>query len=153
MSKRANLFLTAAVAALGITLTAGAKPVAEQLLNDLTITGMSIAQVDDSGRCVVIVSVKDGTNPDVVRAVAASTGDVRVFTDFGACAGIIARSKLEEGAEVTYVRKVKESLTAGDPVARLKALYKSFKSEKAAALKQKDAVAITITALTQLITP
>lgn len=150
MSKRANIFLAAAVASLGLTLTVGAKPVSEQLLNDYIITGMSIAQVDDSGRCVVIVSIKDGANPDKVRAVAATTGDVRVYSDFGATAGIIARAQMVDGASVTYIRKLKESQSSGDPVAKLKALYKSFKNEKAAALKQQTSLGVTIIALTQL---
>jgi hypothetical protein len=145
MSKKANLLLVAAAAALGITITVGAAPISEALLNDYTVKGVSIAQVDDSGRCVVIVTVQNGAGDEQVRAVASASGDVRVYSDFGATAGLIKRSKLSETAVVTYKRKLKEA-NVGDPVASLKALYKSFKSEKATANNAKVMIASDITA-------
>lgn len=149
MSKKANVFLSAAAVALGVTLTAGAVPVSEALLNDYTVKAVNIAQVDDAGRCVVIVTVAKDGGADEVRAVAASSGDVRVFADFGGTSGLISKAKMNPACVVTYKRKLKE-VNLGDPIAKLKQLYKSFKAEKATALKQKTDVASEITAVTAL---
>ena len=145
MSRKANLLLVAATAALGITLTAGAKPVAEALINDYTIKAVNIAQVDDSGKCVAIVTLAVGTGPDVVRAVADASGDVRVYGDFGATQGLVSRANMNATCIVTFKRKLKESVEV-NPLSALKSKYKAFKAEKMLADKNKLIAANNITA-------
>ena len=57
---KANAFILAAAAALGVTLTAGRPAVAETMLDQYIVKKMGIAQVNDAGQCVVIVTVNSG---------------------------------------------------------------------------------------------
>lgn len=134
MSVKNNSFIAFALAATGLALTAGAKPVSEGLLNDYTVSAVDIAQVDDSGRCIVIVGVTAPGGTLETRVVCSASGDVKLFADFGAVEGLVKRAKLASGSLVSYFKKDKAS-SVGDPIAGLKSQYKSFKSEAAASLK------------------
>jgi hypothetical protein len=150
MSRKSNVLMLAAVAALGITLTATAGPVCEALLDNYTVKSVAVAQVDVYGRCVVMVTVnKGGTAVDEVRAVSDTKGDVKLFSDLGAVANFIKRSNLDSAALTTYKRQNKE-VELGAPVAALKSAYKSFVVEKTASGKSKVAIAAEIVAATGL---
>lgn len=128
MSTRINKTIPVAVAALGVGVALGS-PVVEGLLNDFTVERIRIAQVDDSGRCIMLVDIKDSEGSTLVRPVATSSGDVKLFTDLASAQALILRAKFAPGASVTFVRKEKSRLI-GDPIAALKMLYKAFKAEK-----------------------
>jgi hypothetical protein len=134
MSVKNNSYVAFALAALGVTLTAGAKPVAEGLLNDYKVLALDVAQVDDRGRCIVFATVQKASETPEVRTVCASSGDVRLFTDLSSVDSLVKKSKFQGDTVVTYKRKEKTA-SVGDPIVSLKALYKSFKSEKLVAVK------------------
>ena len=129
MSVRINKTIPFALAALGVALSAGANPVCEGLLNDYTVTKVGIAQVDDTGRCIMVVSIDNGDAADVVRAVASASGDVKLFGDLASAQALILRAKFAPATVVSFVRKEK-TRPLGDPLAALKSLYKAFKAEK-----------------------
>jgi hypothetical protein len=134
MSVKNNAFIAFALAAAGVTLTAGAKPVPEGLLNDYTVSKIDIAQIDDNGRCIVLVGVTAPGGTLQSRVVCSTSGDVKLFADFGAVEGLVKRAKLASGSLVSYYKKDKAS-SVGDPIAGLKSQYKAFKVESASSLK------------------
>jgi hypothetical protein len=134
MSVKANVLVLAAVAALGVNLTAGAQPMVEGLINDYDVSAINIAQVDDAGRCIVIVTATNAAGVVQTRPVANSAGDVRIYADFGMTNSLIARAKLSAAAVVTYKRKVKAASLV-KPLIALKQSYKAFKAENAVAVK------------------
>ena len=148
MSVRINKNLPFAVLALGIEV-ALASPVVEGLLNDFTVEQIRIAQVDDSGRCIMLADIKNSAGATQVRPVATSSGDVKLFTDLASAQALILRAKFTLGASVTFVRKEKSS-PIGDPVAALKKLYKAFKLEKMKGVAAAVKIAASIQAGTAL---
>lgn len=145
MSTRINKNIPFALAALGVALTPGKGPVIEGLLNDFSVQNVRIAQVDDMGRCIMIVDLEGAEGATDVRAVASSSGDVKMFADLAAAQALILRAKFAAGAVVTFMRKEK-ARTLGDPIATLKALYKAFKAEKLVGDKAASKVAASISA-------
>lgn len=130
MSTRINKNIPFALAAMGgISLNAESPHVIEGLLNDYTVSNVMLAQVDDMGRCVMVVECQAADGPVKLRAVASSNGDVKLFKDLASAQALILRARFALGAGVTFYRKEK-TRTLGDPIAALKALYKSFKAEK-----------------------
>lgn len=127
MSTRINKLIPFALLALAVEVNAG--PVVEGLLNDYTVNSVHIAQVDDAGRCIMVVHCIDGGGVPAYRVVASASGDVKLFADLAAAQSLILRAKFAPGAAVTFKRKEK-TRTLGDPIASLKTLYKSFKAEK-----------------------
>lgn len=148
MSVRINKNIPAAVLALGIEV-ALSSPIVEGLLNDFTVERIRIAQVDDSGRCIMLVDIKDIEGSTQVRPVATSNGDVKLFTDLASAQALILRAKFALGASVTFVRKEKSS-PIGDPIAALKKLYKAFKAEKMKGVAAAVKIAASIQAGTAL---
>lgn len=144
MSTKNNLLVAVAALALGVTVEANASPVCEGLLNDVSVVQFGAAEVDQTGRVLVIVSVLDG-GVTTVRPVADSVGNVKLFSDANAAMQLSKRSNLVEGLQVKFVKSVKAG-TVGDPIAALKAKYKRFKSEAAAALKQSNTVSAKVSA-------
>lgn len=144
MSTKNNALLAAAASALGVVLTVGAKPLVDGMLNDLNITAMGAAEVKSTGASIVIVSVTTGAGAEAVttvRPVADSSGNVRLYVDGAAVVALAKRANLAAGVKVQYVKAVAAS-TIGDPIAALKAKYKRFKAEAAAAVKASDKVTI-----------
>lgn len=138
MSVKTNKLIAAAALALGVTVTASAVPVCEQLLNDKSVIKLQAAQVDATGRTIVFVTLQDGQST-VVRPVCDNKGDVRLFTDLAAVAALVKRAKINAGSKVEYVRL--ESITSiGDPVAKLKSLYLAMKSERVTSGEKKTAM-------------
>ncbi len=148
MSTKNNALVTAAALALGVTLTAGAKPVCEGLLNDWACSGFGIAEVDKYGRVMVIATVDDGTGAKT-RVVADSLGNARVYSSADQAVALSKRAKLASGVTVAYVRMDKVS-TVGDPILALKSKYKAFKTEAATALKQSNIVTAKVSAAVAL---
>lgn len=147
MSVKNNSLLAAVYLALGVTAPAvAASPVLETLLNDYTVTGLDVVQVDDSGRSIVMASVRIGNaTTSELRPVSNVTGDVKLFSDMGAVYPLIKRSKMIDSTSINFVRKEK-ALTVGDPISTLKAQFKAFKAEKLIAEKSKLAIDARITA-------
>lgn len=136
MSTKNNALVAVAAAALGMVVAGGASPVCESLLNDLQINGFGAAEIDAKGRTLVLVSVKGvGMDPDVIRPVADSAGNVRVFADGNAAVSLAKRTALVSGTEMKFVQFATIP-TVGDPLVALKSAYKRFKAEAAAGLKQ-----------------
>lgn len=139
MSTKNSALVAVAAAALGVVVAAGASPVCEGLLNDLSVTQFGAAEVDSTGRVLVIVSILDG-GVTTVRPVADSMGNVKLFTDANAAMLLSKRANLSPGLQVKFVKAAKAG-TVGDPIAALKAKYKRFKGEAALSLKQQTTVA------------
>lgn len=140
MSVKINQMLAAAALALGVTMTAGRAPIAEALLNDMTVKKLEAAEVaDGTGRVVVFVTMTEdvlGTPTDIVRAVADAAGNVRLFGDGSAVVALSKRSNLVPGSAVRFVRFVKPA-SVGDPILSLKAKFKRIKAENATATAKK----------------
>lgn len=127
---KAKSFLSVAVAALGVVLTAGKPAVAETMLDQFTVSEMGIAQVNDAGQCVVIVSVNSGAAGAVeVRTVGDASGAEKLYASIGSAEGIIKSSKIEAGTDFVIKRKLK-AVTLGSPINELKAFHKAFVKEK-----------------------
>lgn len=139
MSLKNNVFVSAAALALGMAVStgAGAGPVCDALLNDLSVTSFGIAEVDVKGRVVVLVGITGpdvgGVTPaEVVRPVCDSKGDVRLFTTADAAIALSKRSNIGAGVEVVFVKMAKVA-SIGDPVLALKNKHKAFKAENLSA--------------------
>lgn len=148
MSTKNNALVSAVCLALGVTVAADTLPICEGLLNDVTVTGFGAAEVDATGRCMVIVSVQSGVDT-VVRPVADSLGNVRLYGDANAAISLAKRTNITAGTQTKYV-KFNEVVTVGDPVVALKAKYKRFKTEREASVKQAAVVATKLTAAAAL---
>jgi hypothetical protein len=150
MSVRNSAFAIAAYALIGQTAPAiPAVPVLDTLLNDYKVSELHAVQIDDAGRCVVLVAVAVGSEAATIRPVCNALGDVRLYGDIGAVAPIIKRARLEGSAQVQFYRK-ERAVTLGDPVATLKSQYKAFKAEKAVVDKSKVVLDAKITAAAAL---
>lgn len=135
MSVKTNGLKAVAAAALVLTLTAGAAPVAYGLINDYSIKAVGIAEVTDKGQCVVVITMAGAlvTDPDVVRVIGTTSGDVRVFGDLAAAMAVVKNAKLTGNAVVTVKRREKTG-SVGDPIATLKKRFLSFKKERDSAV-------------------
>ena len=134
---KANAYLLAAAAALGVSLTAGRPAVAETMLDQFTVRQMGIVQVNDAGQCVVIVTVNSGAaGADEIRVVGDFGGNAKLYTNFGAADGIIKSSKIEATTDFKIKRKLPD-VALSDPISTLVKMHKAFKAEgvKAAASK------------------
>lgn len=150
MSTKANALMAAVYLAIGSVAPAvAAVPVLETLLNDYKVSAVQVVQIDDTGRCIVLATVQVALETPVVRPVANSNGDIKLFADMGAAYPMLKRAKLQAGSEVEFFRKT-PTPTLGDPVAGLKSQYKSFKSEKAVVDKVKLLIDAKVTAAAAL---
>lgn len=140
MSTKNNAFIGASALALGLTVQANASPVCEGLLNDLSVTSFGAAEVDATGRVLVLVTVGGA-----VRPVADSLGNVRLYVDGNAAIALAKRSNIAAGVEVKFVKMEKPGVV-GDPIAALKSKYKKFKSEAVGSLKQNIAITAKLSA-------
>lgn len=144
MSTKNNAMVSVAAAALGLTVAANASAVCEGLLNDMEVSSFGAAEVDTSGRVLVLVTVGGA-----VRPVADSLGNVRLYVDGNAAIALAKRSNIAAGVEVKFVKMVKAG-TVGDPIVALKSKYKKFKAEAVASLKQSQIIAAKIAAAAAL---
>lgn len=135
MSIANNAYISVAATALGVTVAPGASPIVEQLLNDVAVSEIKAAEVTDKGKCLVLV-----TAAGVVRPVADSSGNVKLFTDGAAVVALAKKSNLPGGQGVTIVKKAVNK-PVGDPIAALKSQHKQASTEAAAALKPTQTLA------------
>lgn len=140
MSVKNNAYLAACALALGVTISSR-PPLVEALLDNIAIKKIDAAEVNDgTGRVLVFVTVTE-SGADVVRAVADTSGNVRLYADGSAVIKLAKTASLVPGALVRFVRFNKLG-SVGDPVANLKIKYKKAKAEKTMALlKLTDVVA------------
>lgn len=144
MSTKNNAFVAVAALALGLTVTASAGPVCEGLLNDYPVDTFGAAEIDASGRVLVLVTV-DGE----VRPVADAMGNVRLYVDGNAAIALAKRSNIAAGVEIKFVKMAKQA-AVGDPILALKSKYKKFKAEALVSLKQGQSIAAKIAAAAAL---
>lgn len=128
-------YVNIAAAALGVTVSAGAGPIVEQLLNDIAVSSIKAAEVTDKGKCIVLVETVDG-----VRPVADSSGNVKLFADGAAVVALAKKSNLPGGQGVTIVKKAINK-PVGDPISALKSQHKQASTEAASALKPTQTLA------------
>lgn len=129
-----NSFVAAAATALGLNVTAGELPIAESLLNDVTVSTMGAAEVTDKGKCIVLVTTKNGADADVVRPVADASGNVKLYANGAAVVALAKRSNLPGGESIAIVKKTVIT-PVGDPIAQLKSKHKSAVKESEQAAK------------------
>ena len=129
-----NSMVAGAAAALGVTVTAGELPIAESLLNDVTVSTMGAAEVTDKGKCIVLVTTKNDADADVVRPVADASGNVKLYANGAAVVALAKRSNLPGGESIAIVKKAVAS-PVGDPIASLKSKHKSAVKEADQAAK------------------
>lgn len=140
MSVKNNVLVSVAALALGFTVSATAKPICDALLNDVLVSDFGVAEIDSTGRVLVLVEVPKVGGGVEYRPVADASGNVKVYADVGAAMTMSKRANIEDGATISFV-KMEKTTAVGDPIAALKAKYKRFKSEAATGLKQSDAIA------------
>lgn len=147
MSLKLATMMAVALAATGKTVTAGASPVCEQLLNDIPVSTLDVAEVDSSGHAIIIVTT-GAAGQEKVRPVAASDGSVRAYSSPEAAANVAKRSTLPAGTAVNVYRFQKEATLPTDPVKSLISKHKAAKTELANATKAESALATSMTAAT-----
>lgn len=138
MSLKNNTLIAAASAALGMVVTVGATPICDGMLNDVNVTAFGAAEVDATGRVLVLVAITDGAET-VIRPVADTLGNVRLYVDGNAAVALAKRSSLASGLQVKFV-KMDKTAAIGDPVVALKSKYKRFKAEALSSSKQSATV-------------
>ena len=137
MIPKANGYFAFVAAALGVSLTAGRPAVAETMLDQYTVSSMGIAQVNDAGQCVVVVTVDSGAaGANEVRVVGDFSGAAKLYTNFGAADGIVKSAKINASTVILIKRKLKE-VSLSDPVSELKRLHKAFVAEASKSLAVK----------------
>lgn len=148
MSLKNSAFVAGVAAALGLSVTAGASPVCESLLNDRNVTTFGVAEVDATGRAMVIVGLREILNgemqPEVFRPVCDSAGDVKLFSNATAALSAAKRAGVGDMA-VSVVAFVKAG-TVGDPVKALIAKHKAIKVEDSNAAKGAATIAAKVSA-------
>lgn len=137
MIPKANALIAAAVAAFGVTLTAGRPAVAETLLDQFTVSAVKIAGVNDAGNCIMIVDVNSGAAGAVeTRVVADSKGSARLYTTLASTDSLTKNMNLGAGVAVSFIPfYVEESVS--DPIAEAIKVHKAAVKEKATYLAEK----------------
>lgn len=136
MSLKNSAFVAAVASALGLSVTAGANPICESLLNDRQVTKFGVAEVDATGRALVLVGITEivaGEPEEKIRPVCDSAGDVKLFSSTAAALSAAKRAGVGDMA-VSVVAFVKAG-TVGDPVKALIAKHKAIKVEDGNAAK------------------
>ena len=138
-------FVALAATALAMAIDAEAvSPITEQLLNDVDVSTFDAAEVTERGKVVVLV-----TTAGVIRPVADSNGNVKLFASADAAVALAKRSNLPPGTPMRFV-KIAKGQSAGDPVAALKTKHKAAKTEAGTALAAKSKVTQKVAAATSL---
>lgn len=124
-----NVLLAAALTALGGSL-ASAGAVSEKLCDNYNVSAFEVAQVTESGGCIVFVSIATGAAGAVERRpVANAQGNVRVFKDLASVAQLVKRAKRTVGCTFDYLPSA-PTAAAGDPIERLKRAYRGAKKDR-----------------------
>lgn len=124
MSIKINVFLPAAAAAAGVTTTAAAA-LADGLLTVKQIKALACAEISDgSAKVMVFATVKNADDTEVVRPVAGSDGNIKLYSNASAALKLSKSANLLPGALVTFAPYAK-AVAVGDPLASLEARYKA----------------------------
>lgn len=145
MSVKNNALVAAVALSLGVVVAADASPIAEGMLNDLTLTSFGISETDAKGRVMVIVGTKDAQGVETFRPVADSKGDVRIFGKVDTAVGVAKRAKLDRLASVKYV-KLQSTGSVSDPIKSLISKHKQISREALGAATQAGVLLGKITA-------
>lgn len=147
MSLKNSAFVAAAAVALGLSVSAGASPVCDSLLNDRVVTTFGVAEVDATGRAVVVVGLTVG-GVETLRPVCDSNGDVKLYANAAAAVALARRAGVGDLA-LQVVQYVKAG-TVGDPVKALISKHKAMKSEDVNATKGETTIAAKVSAAVAL---
>lgn len=132
-----NYFLPNAAAAAGVVVSAD-NAIVDALLSITLTTGIKAAEIsDDSGRVIVFATVKIN-NVETTRAVADTSGNLKLFATSQAAIKFARGASLAPGAVISYVPYQKPA-SVGDPLASLEARYKAACGKGFAALKKHEA--------------
>lgn len=122
-------YVSYAVAALAVT-AAAKSAFAETLLDQFAVKSVSIAQVTDSGSCLMFVTVPTGAaGADEVRVVGDASGQVKLYSTDSLAMSAAKTAKLTETATIVFKRKEKAG-TVTTPSKELIALHKAIVKER-----------------------
>lgn len=126
---KGKTYVAFAVAALAVT-AAAKSAFAETLLDQFDVKSVSIAQVTDSGACLMFVTVPTGAaGADEVRVVGDASGEVKLYSTIALANSAANTAKLTAAAVVIFKRK--EKLVAlSTPSKELIALHKAIVKER-----------------------
>lgn len=129
MALKGKTYIAAAVAALAIS-AAAKSAFSETLLDQFPVSSIKIAQVTDSGACLMFVTVPTGAGgADEVRVVGDAGGEVKLYGAVALANTAVNNAKLTESATVVFKRKEKAG-TITTPSKELIALHKSIVKER-----------------------
>lgn len=124
MAIKTQAFVAAAAALAGVA--AGAS-ILESSLDNVTVNGLKVTEVSDGSRnCVIFANVVANGNT-TYRPVCDGSGNVRLYKDVQAAAGLAKRTNIG-GGSVEYFKVVPQG-AVGDPVKRLIVQHKQITTE------------------------
>ncbi|MEQ1638916.1 MAG: hypothetical protein ABL903_19830 [Methylococcales bacterium] len=122
-------YVAFAVAALAVT-AANKSAFSETLLDQFAVKSVSIAQVTDTGACLMFVTVPTGAaGADEVRVVGDSSGEVKLYTTVERANTAASTAKLTATATITLKRKEK-IVALSTPSKELISLHRAIVREK-----------------------
>jgi hypothetical protein len=129
MALKGKSYVAFAVAALAVT-AANKSAFAETLMDQFPVKAVNIAQVTDSGSCLMFVTVPTGAgSADEVRVIGDASGEVKLYGSESLALSAAKTAKLTETATIVFKRKEKEG-TATTPSKELIALHKAIVKER-----------------------
>jgi hypothetical protein len=129
MALKGKTYVAFALAALAVT-AAEKAAFSETLMDQFNVKSVSIAQVTDSGSCLMFVTVPTGASgADEVRVVGDSSGQVKLYTTGELAMTAAKGAKLTEAATILFKRKEKAGV-ATTPSKELIALHKAIVKER-----------------------
>lgn len=132
-------YIAFAVAALAVT-AANKAAFAETLLDQFPVKAVNIAQVTDSGACLMFVTVPTGASgADEVRVVGDTSGQVKLYSTVLLAHNAGRNAKLTSTATVTF-KRMEKIQALSTPSKELIALHKAI-------VKERDAYTVKVTAL------
>lgn len=132
-------YVAFAVAALAV-MAANKSAFAETLLDQFAVKAVNIAQVTDSGACLMFVTVPTGAaGADEVRVVGDAGGEVKLYSTVALAHAAGRNAKLTETATVVFKRMEKVQALS-TPSKELISLHKAI-------VKERDAYTVKLTAL------
>ena len=139
MAFKGKTYVAFAVAALAVV-PAAKSAFSETLLDQFDVKSVSIAQVTDSGACLMFVTVPTGAGgADEVRVVGDASGQVKLYGTAESATSAAKSAKLTETATIVFKRKEKAE-TLSTPSKELIALHKAI-------VKERDRFTLSIAAL------
>jgi hypothetical protein len=139
MALKGKSYVAFAVAALAVV-AANKSAFAETLMDQFPVKAVNIAQVTDSGSCLMFVTVPTGVaGADEIRVIGDASGEVKLYSTIALAHAAGRNASLTDTAVVTFKRMEKvEALST--PSKELIALHKAI-------VKERDKFTGTIAAL------